>query len=118
MGYKLQIEVPVEATDSNRILGVNKFLKHKIFRAVKDTIVFKTVGIRPPTPLINFKISVIRHGARALDFDNFIASLKPYIDGLTIAGVIKDDSWKYIKNIQTDQIISPEKKLVITVEEN
>jgi Holliday junction resolvase RusA-like endonuclease len=117
MGYKLVIEIPTEATDSNKILGVNKFVKHAIFKRVKRDIAVLVHGKAPEKPLELFKISVTRHGAKCLDYDNFIASLKPFLDGLTLAKIIKDDSWKFIRQINTDQKISTEKKLVIKVEE-
>lgn len=115
--YSLTIEIPTQATDSNRILGVNKYAKHEIFKRIKRDIAVLAHNRAPGKPLEKFKISVTRHGAKCLDYDNFISSLKPFLDGLTLSGVIKDDSWKYIKQINTDQKISKEKKLIITVEE-
>lgn len=117
MGYSITIEVPTAATDANRILGVNRFAKHALFKSIKDSIILKTAGKRPGEPLENFKITIVRHGSRALDYDNLIGSFKPFIDALKLSSIIKDDSWKYIKHITTDQVISKEKKLVITVEE-
>lgn len=115
--YSLTIEVPLENTDSNRILGVNKYAKHATFKRVKTYVVIAAQKSRPPQPLKNFKLSIVRYGARALDYDNLIASFKSYIDGLRLAGIIENDSWKYIRSIETDQVVSKEKKLVITVKE-
>lgn len=115
--YSLQIEIPVDATDSNRILGVNKYAKHAVFNKVKAHVFKECRGRAPLNPLENFKISVTRYSSRTLDWDNFVASLKPYIDALKIAGVIRDDNWSYIKSIATNQTISKERKLVITVSE-
>lgn len=115
--YQIEIEIGTQATDSNRILGVNKYAKHAVFERVKREMALLIRGRAPEKPLENFKISVTRYGSRALDYDNFIASLKPFIDSLTLNGVIIDDSWRYLKQINTDQKISAEKKLVIRVEE-
>jgi Holliday junction resolvase RusA-like endonuclease len=115
--YLLEIEIPTEATDSNRILGVNKYAKHSLFKRIKSDIAMLTHGKTPERPLESFKISITRHGARCLDYDNLIASFKPYIDGLKLAGIIIDDRWQFIKSIATNQVISKEKKLVIRVEE-
>lgn len=69
-------------------------------------------------PLENFNLSITRHGARALDYDNLISSFKPFIDGLVLSKIIENDSWRFIRQINTDQKIGKEKKLVITVTEN
>lgn len=114
--YSLEIELTIAATDANKILGVNKFAKHKIFEAVKREV-SQRVLIKPKEPLKKFKLSAHRYSSKTLDYDNFIGSLKPVIDGLRLAGVIYDDSWGYIQSIATQQTISKEKKLVIKVEE-
>lgn len=115
--YKLILEVPVSDTDSNKILRGNKFAHSALRQKIKMDISHLTRGKRPEKPLEKFTISITRHAPRTLDWDNLVSSLKAYIDGLVKAGVIKDDSWKYIKQINTDQKISTEKKLVITVKE-
>lgn len=115
--YTLELEVNLANSDSNRILGVNKFVKHKIFKQVKNDIHLLSLGKRPLVPLTSFHISAVRHSPKFLDFDNLISSLKPFIDGLTLAKVIEDDSWEFIKNIAVDQVKSKTKKLVITVRE-
>jgi hypothetical protein len=117
MGYTLEIEIPTAASDSNRILGVNKFVKHKLFTSIKKQIYLLTIGKQPDKPLKSFSLSIIRHGAKCLDYDNLVASFKPYIDGLKLAQIIEDDRWEFIKTIATNQVISKERKLVIRVEE-
>ena len=117
MKYSITIEVPTRATDSNKILGVNKFVKHKIFQEIKRHIYILTYGKTPEKPLKSFKLTIVRHGAKTLDYDNLIASFKAYIDALKLSGIIEDDSWQYIKSIATNQVISKEKKLIILVEE-
>lgn len=117
MGYQLCIEVPLAATDSNKILGRNFHAKHAVFKKVKRDIEVLVYNKQPKAPLENFKISVTRYNSKTLDWDNFVASLKPFIDGLVLSKVIKDDSYQYIKSIETFQKISSEKKLVITVTE-
>jgi len=115
--YSLEIVIDIQGTDSNRILGRSHFTKHRIFSEVKSQVHFLTLGKRPSSPLIRFKISVTRLSPRFMDFDNMISSLKPAIDGLRLAKIIKDDSWEFIKGIEVNQIKSKEKKLVIQVTE-
>jgi Holliday junction resolvase RusA-like endonuclease len=115
--YSLTIELSASAADSNSILGVNKFTKGKIMKQAKLEVYHLVKGKAPKEPLTRFLITATRHGVRYLDYDNFIASLKPSIDGLTMGGIIQDDSWDFIKHISVDQVKSKEKKLVLTVEE-
>jgi hypothetical protein len=117
--YELTLELNIFATDSNKILGVNKFTKHKIFKGVKEEVHQLSLGKRPPSPLTSFQITATRHASRFLDYDNLVASLKPVIDGLKLAKVIQDDNWNFIRrdNYFLNQTKSTEKKIVITVEE-
>ena len=115
--YSLEFEIRTQDTDANRTKGHNRFKVHSIYKSIKQEIDLITRNKRPEKPLESFKISITRYGARCLDYDNLISSLKPFIDGLTLSGIIIDDSWKYIKQINTDQKISTEKKLVIRVDE-
>ena len=115
--YQIEIELSLQDTDPNRTRGKHWSQVRKSQRVIKNEIAILSRSKLPKTPLQNFKISVTRFGAKALDWDNFVASLKPAIDGLTLAKIIKDDSWKYIRHIETDQQISKERKLIIKVME-
>jgi Holliday junction resolvase RusA-like endonuclease len=117
MAYKLEIEIPTEATDANKTMRGNKFAHNAVKQKIKRDIELLVRNKKPEFPLELFKISVTRHGARALDWDNLISSLKAYIDGLVVSGIIANDSWRYVRQINTDQKIGKEKKLVIKVEE-
>lgn len=114
--YSLTIELPIMKTDANRTKGFNRFIVHKTFKSVKDQISILTLGKRPAKPLTKFQISVKRLSPRTLDYDNLISSLKPHLDGLKLAKIIHDDSWKFIKFINVDQELSQDKKLIIEVE--
>jgi Holliday junction resolvase RusA-like endonuclease len=117
MTYRLTIEVPLEATDSNKVLRGNKFAHSATRQKIKNLIHAMVRNQLPVKPLERFSIHVTRHGARTLDWDNLVSSFKAHIDALVKSGVIAGDNWRYIKQISTDQKISTEKKLVITVEE-
>jgi hypothetical protein len=117
MSYRLSIVIDIQKTDPNKLLGCSPALKHRLFSKIKKDIDLLCHGKKPAAPLEKFLLSVERHGPRPLDYDNFIASLKPYIDGLTLSKIIADDSWQYIRHIDVDQIKSKAKKIVMTVEE-
>jgi len=67
------------------------------------------MGQRPNKPLRKFKITVIRYYSRYLDFDNAVASVKPLIDGMKHAGVIKDDTFRMTGKWDVDQVLRPKR---------
>lgn len=115
--YSLEIEIPLFDSDPNKTRGNHWSSASTRNKKIKTLVHALTHGKRPEKPLENFKISVTRHSSSIMDWDNLVASLKGHIDALRHSGIIIDDSWKYIKQINTDQKISTEKKLVIRVEE-
>lgn len=120
--YSLELEIFIAPTDSNRILGCNKYLKGRVFKEVKTEIAHLVRGKEPQNPLTSFKISAHRFSPKFMDKDNFHSLLKPYFDGLKLAGVIQDDKWEYINDensriYQTKIKMKDTKKIVIKVEE-
>jgi hypothetical protein len=120
--YSLELDIYIAPTDSNRILGVNKYSKTKIFKKVKKEVCRLVGNNKPLEPLSSFKISGHRYSVLYMDKDNFHSLLKPYYDGLKEAGVIKDDKWEFInddnsKLYQTKVRRKDPKKIIIKVEE-
>lgn len=118
MGYALELELAIHATDANQILGVNKFKKHKTFKKVMSEVAYLCRGKEPSIPLRSFSITAHRFSQRFMDHDNFASLMKPYVDGLKLCGVIIDDSWEYIKEIPKEQTKIKRKetpKLIIKV---
>lgn len=101
--YKLEFTVRARHLDPNRIKGRDWRNVHRRYEQVKRSVKSKVSGKVPIKPLTSFRISCLRRSAGALDYDNLIASLKPFIDGLTLSGIIKDDNWNYIRKIDVDQ---------------
>lgn len=117
MAYSITIEIPTAATDANKTNRGNKFAHNSTRQKIKKTVALLCSKNKLDQPLERFLISVTRYGARALDYDNLISSLKSHIDGLTVGGIIANDSWKFVKYISVNQVVGKEKKLVIQVEE-
>ena len=118
MGYSIQLEISLHNTDPNRTRGKHWSQIRKTGNAIKREIALLSKGNRPKTPLDKFKIKIVRHAVKEMDWDNLVASLKPAIDALHLSQIIKNDSWKYIRFIDIVQVKSKtERKLVITVEE-
>lgn len=52
-------------------------------------------GPGPPWP--RARVRITRRSAKEPDADNLVASMKPILDGLVVAGVIPDDSPKHVE---------------------
>jgi hypothetical protein len=120
--YSLEFEVSIAPTDSNRILGVNKYVKNKIFKKVKNEVAHLVRGKGPQSPLTSFTISAHRFSPQYMDKDNFHSLLKPYYDGLAEAGIIESDNWELINDsnsrvFQTKIKMKEKKKIIIRIEE-
>jgi hypothetical protein len=116
--YILEIEVDLRETDPNRTRGQHWTQVRRRWSSVKKDIQLLTAGRRPAKPLESFRVSIVRYAVKEMDWDNLVASLKPAIDALHRFQIIKNDSWKYIKGIDIEQVKSKEeRKLVIRVEE-
>ncbi|MCA9280212.1 MAG: RusA family crossover junction endodeoxyribonuclease [Phycisphaeraceae bacterium] len=61
-------------------------------------------------PFERAKITYVFHmpNARNRDIANLIQSCKPYLDGIVDAGIIKDDNWKCLCEIEADAEVNSE----------
>jgi len=94
--------------------------KHKHASLAKEEAMLRAIKAgRPMNPYEKSHITVtfVAKDKRRRDPDNLIASMKPYIDGIVRAGVIKDDSvfnvsytFKYELGKEANTIIDIEKK--------
>jgi hypothetical protein len=101
--YELEFEIKSVIPSYNVILSKGWKYRHFSFLKIKSEIKTQVSGRAPAIPLKKFKIHIHRFVERELDIDNFVASLKPIIDGLRMAGVIEDDNWKLMNEIGFDQ---------------
>jgi hypothetical protein len=119
--YSIEFKILTRFLDPNRIKGRDWRNVHSRYEKVKREINLLVSGKTPEKPLTSFQISCLRRSGGTLDYDNLIASLKPFIDGIKLSGIIKDDSWKYIRWITVDQEIAEMPKgyceLVFTIKE-
>lgn len=47
--------------------------------------------LKPSTPLTKARLNLVRHSSFECDFDGLVSGFKHCIDGLVVAGVIKND---------------------------
>jgi len=73
---------------------MNRFKRDRLYKSIYGEVFYHTNGFRPKAPLSKCKITIVRHYYRFLDWDGCVGSMKPIIDGLIHAKIIKDDSYK------------------------
>lgn len=118
--YSILIDIPYIESDPNQMFRLAWRGRKTKFDKIKTSIAALTVGKRPEQPLEKFNISIVRHASAYLDWDNLIASFKPALDALKMAGIIADDGWGYIRHVDVDQVKTKKgvkKRLVIEVRE-
>ena len=61
------------------------------YRRTWHQLVSNAIGFKPKKPLEKVRVTCIRAASLKCDYDNLVMSFKPVIDGLVLAGIIKDD---------------------------
>jgi len=117
--YFLEFEFLTKPPSLNQLLSKGWKFRHFTFLKIKQEILNKVSGHKPTSPLKKFQISITRHAIRTLDFDNFVASAKPILDSLVMAGIIHNDTWDLINHLSVDQIKvkKNQEKTIVKVEE-
>lgn len=86
-----------------------------------DDVIRAAIGYHVPVaPLKKARIRLVRHFYRTLDFDGLVGSLKPVVDAIVDAGVLKDDSWEVLGAWEVSQEFRPKKDgplLTVHIEE-
>ena len=57
----------------------------------RERTAFEIGRHKPRRPLVRAELEFERHSASEPDFDNLVASFKPILDGIVLAGVLADD---------------------------
>lgn len=91
MAYLLEFELPGLPRTTNALM-VHWRVRHTHGQRWKRSVHLECLrrGV-PPKPLEKAKVTLTRCSARECDFDGLVSSFKNLMDGLTEAGVIKDD---------------------------
>jgi hypothetical protein len=91
--------------------------KYKLSQALKDSVYYRARDYNVIDP------AVVKYHhrwcGRSPDEDNFIASMKPALDGLVKAGVLVDDGPSHLKGIEVSYERVPhrsQRSITITVE--
>lgn len=107
--YQLKIEINAIPKSLNKKLRGHWTKNHRE-NCHWDTMIFQLVRYKlPSAPLTKAKIKIVKHYWRTMDFDGLVGSLKPVVDALVSAGVLKDDSWKVLHAWEVDQVFRSKK---------
>ena len=94
MQYELEMRIPELPVSLNILLRMHWQKRNRYNNHWYKQISLASNGKKPKKELEQFKLTFIRYSNRFLDFDGCVGSLKPIVDGLIHAGIIKDDSYK------------------------
>lgn len=118
--YLLELSIPWAPTSLNKTLR-SHFRKRQKSNLEWDSYIWaETRGKLPEKPLEFASICLVRHSHRTLDYDGLVGSMKPVVDALVSAKVLKDDSWAVLGRWHVDQVFRQKKDgqmIVITVKE-
>ena len=95
--------LPLAMLNPNRI--GHYMVKHNAKQQAKNDIMAAVLQQgRLPEPMTDviIKVDWFATDRRRRDIDNLIASMKPYIDGLVLAGVLVDDSATHVRYAEFD----------------
>lgn len=118
--YILELSIPWVPKSLNASIDRGWHRNRKDGKAWDAFIWSETRGKLPEKPLELASISITRHSHRMLDYDGLVGSMKPVVDALVSAGVLKDDSWSVLGRWNVDQSFRRKKEaqlLVISVKE-
>lgn len=123
MSYVLELQFPVELVTRNKLDRMHFMKRHKYFKSIYSIIYYQALKEGLPKsllPKVNLKIIYFTH--REQDPDNFVASLKPFIDGLKAkhGRIITDDSNAVIMSLDASQVVIKKtdcSRMLIRVEE-
>lgn len=94
MAYKLFLQFEYLPDSLNVKLVKNFRERHRENKSWDLMVKIEIDGREPRRPLPKANISIIRHSWRMLDYDGLVGSMKPVVDALVTARVLKDDSWE------------------------
>ena len=91
--YRLKIRIPGQPDPLNKMLRMHYKKRNRLNKVWYEVVHLSVCRQLPAKPLDKAKITVVLYNARNLDYDGAVGSLKPLIDGLVRAKVIRNDSY-------------------------
>ena len=91
--YQLNFKVSGQPLALNKVLRMHYHSRNKYNKRWYDIIHYAVWRQLPPKPLDKATITIILHLPKRYDYDGGVGALKPLIDGLVHAKVIRNDSY-------------------------
>lgn len=108
--YILELTIPFCPPRLDNLFRQHFQKRNKEIKKYHAMIYYAVLGKKPITPLKRCSITIVRHCSRLLDWDNVVSSMKPFIDGLVHAGVLKDDTYAITGPWSVSQIFRSKKE--------
>jgi len=115
--YKLRLEFDLVPVSLNKLLTMHFQDRRKYNQYWYFEVAEKVGKDLPDQPLKRADIRIVRMYYRFLDYDGLVGSMKPVVDGLQHAKVIKSDSWKCtnVWTVTQKKYEKGEEKLIVEV---
>lgn len=107
--YEFNLTLPVVPKSLNKELRTNRWRRNSANKKWDILIRSECRNCIPEAPLQKARITLIRKSYRTLDYDGLVGSMKPVVDALVTAGILKDDSWKTLGVWNVTQEFRPKK---------
>jgi hypothetical protein len=118
--FSLSFTLSVLPLTLNEMMGKHWRTRHSNFDLIHNLIAVVTRRKKPAEPIKKARITVTRYSSGTLDRDNMYFTFKPIIDGLVMAGIIIDDGFDQVKELNPIQVKikrNEPKKVDVLVEE-
>ena len=98
----ITLEIPRIPESPNDLRRFHWRHRHRHDKLWKDEVWYAVLQAKPfHAPLAKVKVSIDRRSRGRLDPDNLVSSMKPVIDALRHAGVIRNDTPDHIELVVT-----------------
>lgn len=113
--YVAQVNIPIVGMSMNQLYRKHFSILTKEKKKWNFAIHDAFREIKPASPLTYAKITITRHSAGNMDFDNLVSTGKQLIDALKENRIIKDDSQEVIGRPRYVQVKSKMKNQYTTI---
>lgn len=98
--------IPFQGPSTNEIYGGKHWTKRKASKDEAREIVLAHVSTDPFTDPVSLQfVPIVGKGARTRDLSNYTYGIKLVEDGLVAAGILVDDTERYVQSIRVYQPI-------------
>lgn len=112
----LAIEIPMPTPSLNVYKRMHYHAQKRLRDQYTTILRLHTTAITRCKPHQMRRVTICRYGARLLDIDNLIGGCKPLVDALQRAGLLWDDSPRYVSiKYEQTKVSAKQSKTVVTI---